>query len=145
MAEPDTPIAQPAIACPMQTTVTNGDTQPACPVFPIARQSYAWNGHAWKAMPTVSNAALAGFMGSSVVVDAVTGRLAIFSGQGFIPASPSQCPTCAGGVPTPVDNAPCCTGTVTYWNGSAWTKPATYTNGPTVYGGTLVGDTATHS
>ena len=144
VAEPDLPGVQPAIACPMQTTVTNGATAPGCPVFPIVRQSYAWDGHAWKAMTTKS-AALSGFIGSSVIVDAVTGRLAAFSGEGLIPATPVECPTCKGGTPVPVDNNPCCSGTVSYWDGTTWKQSKRFENGPVMSGGTLVGDSATHS
>ncbi len=145
VAEPDSPIAQPAIACPMQTTVTNGDTQPACPVYPFVRQSYSFTGHGWKAMTVGTSATLTGFIGSSVIVDAVTGRLAAFSDEGLIPATPVECPTCTGGTPTPIDTGACCAGTVTYWNGSGWTKPASYKNGPVMSGGTLVGDAATQT
>jgi hypothetical protein len=145
VAEPDVPIAQPAIACPMQTTVTNGDTQPGCPVFPIARRSYAWTGHGWETMTAGLSATVSGFIGSSVIVDGVTGRLSVFSGGGLIPETPVECPTCTGKVPRPIDNSACCAGTVTYWNGSAWTKAASYKNGPMLSGGTLVGDAATHS
>ncbi len=147
LAEPDLPIAQPAIACPAPAPVTNGATaQPACPVFPIiAKQSYAWTGQAWKVMPAGSNAALLDSLGSPVILDAVTGRLAVFSGEELIPATPVACPTCTGGAPVPIDNAACCTGSISYWDGSAWKKAASYKNGPILSGGTFVGDAATHS
>ena len=39
VAEPDAPVAQPAIACPMQTTAPTARPQPTCPVFPISAEA----------------------------------------------------------------------------------------------------------
>ena len=42
VAQPDAPIAEPAIACPMQATDTHGATGTPCPVFPIQRPNQSW-------------------------------------------------------------------------------------------------------
>ncbi len=146
LVEPDTPIAEPAIACPMQTTVTNGADAPACPVFPIQtqNQSWMWTGHAWQAIKKVPNTAATDVLGSRVITDAVTGQLAIF-GNEFVPIIGTTCPTCTTGAPVPNEAPACCTGSVSVWSGTAWKQANTYKNGPLLSNGVFAGDPATHS
>ncbi len=137
-AEPALGAAQPAIACPMQGTAMP-DAQPKCPVFPVPEPVWSWNGHAWKAIATTGGGWPSGVMGSSVIVDAVTGRLAVFGGE-FIAPLPAQCPSCLTGMP--VTQSSCCQGTVRVWNGGSWKQIAIYTTGPRMPGGTCGGDPA---
>lgn len=133
-------FAEPDIACPLIGVATTGD-QAACPPYPIsAPRSWAWDGTAWKAMAV--HTADTGFgTGFPVVLDAVTGKLAMFSESN--PTTPAPCPTCAA-IPEN-GSAACCSGSVSIWNGTGWKQSATYTGGPPGYGGTMVGDPATRS
>jgi hypothetical protein len=134
-------FAEPDIACPMVGVATTGD-QAACPPYPISPpRSWTWDGTAWKAI-TVRQADIGFGIGSPVVLDAVSGKLAMFSG-GVNPTTPAPCPTC-GAIPEH-GGAPCCSGTESIWDGTAWKQSASYTDGPPGYGGTLVGDPSTHS
>lgn len=146
IAQPFVPSATPAIACPVRITPTNGTfAQPACPPFRIANSTWMWSGHSWKAVKTASNASFEMF-GGSIVDDAVSGRLASFTSSfSILQGAPAKCPACVAGITTPVDQARCCTGTVSLWDGSAWRQSKSWTNGPMVSGGTFVGDPATHS
>jgi hypothetical protein len=140
-AEPALGVAQPAIACPMQTGVA-ADVQPRCPGFPMVAPAWTWNGHQWKAI--ASSASTFDFTGSAIVDDAVTGKLASFGGDFIAPVpGPLPCQRCLGGAP--VKQSTCCTGRESVWNGSSWKQIATYANGPSTYGVTFTGDTATHS
>jgi hypothetical protein len=145
VAQPDAPIAVPAIACPLQTTITNGatDTSP-CPPFPIQNrnQSWMWTGHAWQLIKGAPSTSLIDMFGSRVVTDAVTGRLAVF-GSALLPVT--TCPTCKTGSPMPNDALTCCTGTVSVWNGTTWKQTKTYTSGPMLSSGIFTGDPASHS
>jgi hypothetical protein len=150
VAQPDSPIAQPAIACPMQTTITNGvDGIPSCPVYPIHSQnrSWMWTGHAWQVIKATSTSVMDVF-GSRVITDAVSGHLAVF-GSAFLPVdgpvTGPSCPTCETGAPVPNDVGPCCAGTINVWNGTAWKQAKGYTKGPLLNGGTFVGDPSTDS
>jgi galactose oxidase-like protein len=148
VAQPD--IAEPAIACPMQTTVTNGATNtPACPVFPIQRpnQSWTWTGHSWATIKGTPTTLAADLFGSRVITDAVTGRLAIF-GNEFLPVTGTTgttCPTCVTGAPIPSDAPACCTGSISIWDGTTWKQAKAYTSGPVLSNGIFVGDPSTHS
>jgi hypothetical protein len=145
IAQPYMSSATPAIACPVRITPTNGTiAQPACPPFPIANSAWMWTGHSWKAVKTASNASIEMF-GRSVIDDAVSGRLASFSSSFSVVPLPAKCPGCVAGIPTPVDQPRCCTGTVSLWDGSGWRQSKSWTNGPILSGGTFVGDPATHS
>jgi hypothetical protein len=139
------PPSLPSIACPVRITPTNGTiAQPACPRFPIPNTSWTWTGHSWKALKTASNTSIAQF-GRSVVDDAVSGHLASFSSSFPAVPLPAKCSACVAGVPTAVDQARCCTGSVSLWEGNAWRQSKTWRSGPMLSGGTLVGDPATHS
>jgi hypothetical protein len=142
IAQPYVPVAAPDIACPMQIKGTIA--QPACPRFPIPNTTWTWTGHSWKALKTLSNTWMIEMMGRSMINDAVSGRLAIF-GSEFPPALPTNCLACRVGAPVPVGAARCCTGSVSLWDGSVWRQTRSYSNGPALYGGTFVGDPATHS
>jgi hypothetical protein len=145
IAQPYVPSATPAIACPVRITPTNDTIAlPACPPFPIANSTWMWSGHSWKAVKTASNTSFEMF-GRSIVEDAVSGRLAIFSSSFSVVPLPAQCPGCVAGIPTPVDQPRCCTGTVSLWDGSGWRQSKSWTNGPMLSGGTFVGDPATHN
>jgi hypothetical protein len=143
--------AQPSIACRAPKTLPSGMiAPPACPWFPIANTSWMWTGHSWKALKASPSTPSNGIFGRPVVVDAVSGRLAVFGSVFYpyplpYPALPANCPTCGAGVPVPVDQAACCAGTVSYWDGSRWGQTKSYTHGPQLSGGTLVGDPATHT
>ena len=146
VAQPDAPIAEPAIACPMQTTDTNGADAPACPVFPIQNQnqSWMWTGHAWQAIKRAPNTPITDVLGSRVITDVVTGQLAIF-GNEFLPVIGTTCPTCTTGAPVPNDAPACCTGSVSVWTGTAWKQAKTYSSGPLLSNGIFAGDPAAHS
>jgi Galactose oxidase, central domain len=138
-AEPALGAAQPAIACPMQVIP---DAPPKCPGLPMVAPAWTWNGHQWKEL--ASNASTFDFVGSAIVDDAVTGKLASFGGD-FIAPVPQPLP-CHGCVARPpVKQSSCCTGTESIWNGTSWKQIATYKNGPSTYGVTFRGDPATHS
>jgi hypothetical protein len=143
-AEPAVGVAQPA--CPLQSAATP-DRQPMCPFIPEVAPDWTWNGHAWKEMTANAGSSSFNLIGTTIVVDAVTGRLATFSGGDFIapvPAPPT-CEGCVGGAPEPAASSTCCTGTESTWNGTSWKEVATYRDGPFTSGVTFVGDPATHS
>jgi hypothetical protein len=145
IAVPYMPAGTPSIACPVPMTPPSGAiAQPACGPFPIANSVWMWTGHSWKALKTALNASMEMF-GTSIIDDAVSGRLATFSSSFSVVPLPAKCPACVAGIPTPVDRAPCCTGTVSVWNGSGWRQTKSWTHGPMLSGGTFVGDPATHS
>jgi hypothetical protein len=144
-AEPAVGVAQPDFACPMQSTATpNG--QPMCPFLPVVAPAWTWTGHEWKEMTPAAGASAFDLVGESIIDDAVSGKLATFSGGDFIAPVPSPpCQNCVVGVPTPAQSSACCTGTESIWNGSAWKQVATYRDGPFTSGVVFVGDAATHS
>jgi hypothetical protein len=147
VAQPDSPIAEPAIACPMQTNVTNGATTTSpCPVFPVQRpdQSWMWTGHAWQVIKGTPSTTAVGLFGSRVIADAVSGHLAIF-GSAFLPVTGTTCPTCGTAAPIPNDAPACCTGGISVWNGTTWKPAKSYTSGPMLSDGIFVGDASTHS
>jgi hypothetical protein len=142
-AAPALGAAQPAIACPMQAGATPG-ARPSCPVFPMLAPAWTWNGQQWKVV--VSTPATSSFdtVGSSIVDDAVTGKLATFSSNFIAPIpEPLPCQGCVTGAP--IKQSACCTGTESVWNGTAWNQIASFRNGPSTAGATLVGDPAAHS
>jgi hypothetical protein len=97
-------------------------------------------------MTPAAGASASDLVGESIIDDAVSGKLATFSGGDFIAPVPSPpCQDCAGGAPTPAQSSACCTGTESIWNGSAWKQAATYRDGPFTSGVVFVGDAATHS
>jgi hypothetical protein len=141
IAQPYMPTT-PDIACPVRITPPNGTiAQPACPPYPVANSTWMWTGHSWKAVKT----ALAEMFGRSIIDDAVSGRVAIFSSSFAVVPLPAKCSACVAGVPTPVDQTRCCAGTVSLWDGSGWRQTKSWANGPMMSGGTFVGDPATHS
>ncbi len=145
IAQPYTPVAQPGIACPVQTTVTNGATgTPGCPYLPIRRpnQNWMWTGHAWQVLKGTPSTPSVDMFGSRVITDALTGQLAIF-GSAFLPATGAPCPNCKTGTPVPVDGPVCCTGSISVWSGTTWKHTRSYTNGPMLSNGVFVGDPAT--
>jgi hypothetical protein len=145
IAVPYMPAGTPSIACPVPIAPPHEPiAQPACGPFPIANPTWMWTGHSWKAVKTGSNASMEMF-GRSIIDDAVSGRLAIFTSSFSLVPLPAKCPACVAGIPTPVDQAPCCTGSVSVWTGSAWRLTKSWTHGPMLSGGTFVGDPATHS
>lgn len=139
------PFAEPAIACPIASPLTP-KSQPMCPYFPVVAPAWTWNGHAWTEMTSKASTSF-DLIGSSIVVDAVTGKLATFSGGEFIAPDPGPptCEGCVSGAPVPVDQSACCTGTESIWNGTSWKQVATYKQGPETSGVTFVGDPSTHS
>jgi hypothetical protein len=140
--EPMLGAAQPAIACPVQRGAPA--TQPSCP-FPFhVTPGWTWNGHTWKAMASGVSTSSFGWFGSSIVDDAVTGKLASFGGE-FIAPTPAPLPCQGCGSRAPVKQSTCCTGTESVWTGTAWKQIATYRNGPATPGVAFVGDPATHS
>jgi hypothetical protein len=142
-AEPALGSAQPAIACPMQIGGTQV-TQPQCPVFPIVAPMWTWNGHQWKVIPSSATTTAFDSIASSIVDDAVTGRLATFGGNFIAPIpEPLPCQGCVTG--PPVKQAACCTGSESIWNGTVWKQITTYRNGPATPGATFVGDPAAKS
>jgi Galactose oxidase, central domain len=147
VAQPDAPIAEPSIACPMQTTVTNGATTTSpCPVFPIqtTNHSYLWTGHAWQVIKGTPHLPAVNVFGSQVISDTVTGQLAIF-GNEIVPATVTTCPTCGTGTPIPIDAPVCCSGGISVWSGTTWKQTKSYTNGPMLSNGIFVGDPSSHS
>jgi hypothetical protein len=144
-AEPAVGVAQPDFACPLQSTATpNG--QPMCPFLPVVAPAWTWTGHEWKEMTPAAGASAFDLVGESIIDDAVSGKLATFSGGDFIAPVPSPpCQNCVAGVPTPAQSSACCTGTESIWNGSAWKQVAAYRDGPFTSGVVFVGDAATHS
>jgi Galactose oxidase, central domain len=140
------PAPLPGIACPIRITpVNDAIAQPACPRFSVPNTTWSWTGHSWKALKTASNTSIAMF-GRAVIDDAVSGRLASFSSSfSILQGSPAKCPTCSAGIPLPVAQPRCCTGSVSLWDGSAWRQSKSWTSGPMLSGGTFVGDPATHS
>jgi hypothetical protein len=142
-AEPALGAAQPAIACPLQIKGA-ADVYPGCPVFPVVAPAWTWNGHQWKAMASTPSTSSFELFGSSIVDDAVSGRLATFSGGFIAPVpAPLPCQGCFSG--PPVRATACCTGTESTWNGSAWKRIATYKSGPYTPGVAFVGDPAAHN
>lgn len=141
--EPALGAAQTAIACPMQTTATP-DAHPTCPWPVPAAPAWMWNGHQWKTMASNTNTSSFDLVGSSIVDDAVSGRLASFGGNFMAPIpQPLPCIGCVKGVPT--TPPACCTGTESIWTGTAWKQVATYKNGPPTPGLTFIGDPSAHS
>lgn len=144
IVEPNDAAPTPAMACPIPVDGTAGTVEPACPFYPAVQPAWSWNGHAWTEMKVTANDRHLplGAYGSTVVTDAVSGRLAVFSSD-FI-ALPVTCDpaTCATGS-TPKSGA-CCTGVVSVWNGSGWKQAATFKSGPLMTSGTFVGDPAAH-
>lgn len=143
-AEPDLGSAEPAIACPMQSAATP-DAQPKCP-WPITTvPAWTWSGHQWKAMPSSVNTSSFELFSSSIVVDAVSGKLATFGGNVAQPApTPFPCSRCVGGG-NALQPSTTTTATESTWNGKSWQQVTTYDGGPAMPGVAFVGDPATHS
>ena len=144
VAEPGAGETAPAMACPMPAN-GNHVVEPACPYYPIAEPTWKWNGHSWTAVKAATNGRYLPFgaLGSTVVADPVTGKLAVFNSD--LIAIPV---TCAPGVACSnaagASTATCCAGTVTVWDGTGWKHAATFKNGPPLTSGTLVADPAAH-
>jgi hypothetical protein len=145
-AEPALGAALPDIACPVQAGAMP-DSQVKCPYpFPVPAPGWSWTGHAWKALASTGTGLPFGVIGSSIITDAVTGRLAVFGGEFIAPVPaplPPQCPNCVAGITVPQSD--CCHETVRVWDGRTWKQAATFTGGPALPGDTFVGDAATHS
>jgi hypothetical protein len=140
--EPMMGAAEPAIACPVQRGTPAA--QPSCPLPFRVTPGWTWNGRAWTAMASSVNTSSFGWFGSSIVDDAVTGKLASFGNEFIAPTpAPPTCQGCATG--PPVKQSACCTGTESIWNGVTWKRVATYKGGPPTPGAVFVGDPATHS
>jgi hypothetical protein len=142
-AEPALGAAQPAIACPMQSPADPG-AQPKCSLPIIAAPAWAWDGHAWKVMAPNLGATSYELFSSSIVDDAVTGKLATFGGNVAQPVPvPFPCSGCVGN--NAEQPSASNTGTESIWTGTSWRKVTTYTGGPAMPGTAFVGDTSTHS
>src|SRR5580704_2567057 len=140
--EPMLGASQPAIACPVQRGAPA--VQPLCP-FPFhVTPGWTWNGHTWKALAAGVSTSSFGWYGSSIVDDAVSGKLASF-GSEFIAPTPAPLPCQGCGFGAPVKQSTCCTGTESVWTGNTWKQIATYRNVPATPGVAFVGDPATHS
>ncbi|MGA8633346.1 MAG: hypothetical protein WB805_00650 [Candidatus Dormiibacterota bacterium] len=144
-AVPALGAAEPAIACPIQNPASH-PVRPTCPwpFAPIA--AWTWNGHQWKTMATSVNTQSFELFNSSIVDDAVSGKLATFSGGNVaqpVPA-PLPCTTCLG-VPNGLQPSAAATGSEAVWTGTTWRQVITYSGGPAMPGAALVGDPATHS
>ncbi|MFI5286915.1 MAG: hypothetical protein ACHQ4F_11415 [Candidatus Dormibacteria bacterium] len=142
-AVPALGAAQPAIACPVRSPAPLG-VQPACP-WPIATApAWTWNGHAWKVVASNVGVSSFDFFGSSVVSDAVSGKLATFGGNFAQPVPiPFPCKLCLGG--NGLQPSAARTGTESIWNGTSWKRVITYTSGPSLPGVAIVGDPAARS
>jgi hypothetical protein len=145
-AEPAVNAAQPAMACPLQSAATpNG--QPMCPFIPTVAPAWTWTGHEWKELTPAAGTSAFDLIGTSIIDDAVSGKLATFSGGDFIAPIPAP-PTCEGcvtGAPQPAQSSACCTGTESIWSGTSWKEAATYKDGPFTSGVVFVGDPAAHN
>jgi hypothetical protein len=144
-AVPALGAAEPAIACPVQNP-TSHPVHSTCPwpFPPIA--AWTWNGHQWKTMATVVSTDSFELFSSSIVTDAVSGKLATFSGGNVaqpLPA-PLPCTTCLG-APNAVQPSAVGTGSEAVWTGTTWRHVITYNGGPAMPGAAFVGDPATHS
>jgi hypothetical protein len=139
------PFAEPAIACPIASPL-HPNAQPMCPYFPVVAPAWTWNGHAWTEI-TSKPSTSSDLIGSSIVVDAITGKLATFSGGEFIAPTPTSptCEGCVSGAPVPVPPSASGPRPQSLWDGSAWKQVATYKQGPETSGLTFVGDPSTHS
>jgi len=141
-AMPALGVAQPAIACPVQSPAPL-DVHPACPWPIAAAPAWTWNGHVWKVMTSNARVSSFDFFGSSVVSDAVSGKLATFGGNVALPApTPFPCKLCLGG--NALQPSAARTGTESLWNGTSWKQVITYTSGPSLPGVAIVGDPAAH-
>jgi hypothetical protein len=143
-AVPGAQRAEPALACPLQSAATpSGES--LCPYMPAANLQWTWTGHGWTEMSTNVTSQF-NIIGSSIVEDGVTGKLATFSSGNFVAPTPAPatCPTCTGGS-VALPSFACCSGIESIWNGTTWKKVATYDSGPSTYGVTFVGDPAAHS
>lgn len=142
-AVPALGAAEPAIACPMQSTAMP-DAQPKCPWPMPDVPAWTWNGHAWKVMTTGSRTASFELFSSSIVDDAVSGKLATFGGNVAQPApTPLPCNVCAGG--NAVQPSASRTGSESIWTGTAWKQVITYDGGPAMPAVAFVGDPASHN
>jgi hypothetical protein len=134
--------AQPAIACAVPPGIPA--TQPTCPLPFNVTPGWSWNGHAWTAMASTVSTSSIDWFGSSIVDDAVSGKLASFSDESIVPTpAPQPCQGCAAG--PPVKQSTCCISSESIWNGITWKRIATYRSGPPTPGAVFVGDPATHS
>jgi hypothetical protein len=145
-AEPAVGASQPALACPLQSAATP-EGQPMCPFLPVVALAWTWTGHEWKEMTPAAGTSAFDLVGASIIDDAVSGKLATFSGGDFIAPipSPPACEGCVSGAPQPAQQSTCCTGTESVWTGVSWKQVATYRDGPFTSGIVFVGDPATHS
>jgi hypothetical protein len=118
-----------------------------CPFIPAVTPDWTWNGSEWTELSAKASSSSFDLIGTTIVDDAVSGKLATFSGGDFIapiPAPPT-CQGCISNAPSPAQQSTCCTGTESIWDGTSWKQVATYRDGPFTSGVTFVGDPATHS
>jgi len=146
IAEPGVAAPAPAIACPIQANGNLHVIEPACPFSPSVEPTWTWNGHAWTAVKTTGSGRYLPFgaLGSTVVDDPVTGKLAVFSSDFVaVPVACAPGTACAAG--GSATTTACCGGTVSVWDGAGgWRQAATFKSGPLMTSGTLVGDPAAH-
>jgi hypothetical protein len=145
-AEPAVSTAAPALACPLQSKATPAG-QPECPFFPTSALAWAWTGHAWTEIGISGTESAFSYDGASIIDDAVSGKLATFSGGEFVApiSSPPTCQGCVSGAPIPLPAFACCSGNESTWNGTSWKQVATYSDGPSTSGVAFAGDPASHS
>ncbi len=143
-AVPALGAAQPAIACVAPNPAAL-HPQVKCP-WPITpTPAWAWNGHQWKAMASNVNTQSFELFSSSIVDDAVSGKLATFSGTVAQPVpTPLPCANCLGGG-NALQPLATKTGSEALWTGTSWRQVITYDGGPAMPGAVFVGDPATHS
>jgi Galactose oxidase, central domain len=149
IAEPGVAAPAPEIACPVQVNGNLHVVEPGCPFYPAPDPTWTWNGHAWTALkaPAGGRSLPFGALGTSVVADPVTGKLAVFRSD--LVAVPVTCGPAGPAACTPGSNAStaavCCSGTVSVWDGTGWKQTSTFKNGPLMTSaGTLVGDPTAH-
>jgi hypothetical protein len=142
-AEPALGAAQAAIACPVQSPAVP-QAQPLCP-WPITiAPAWTWTGHQWKLIEANVTTSPYQLFSSSLVTDAVSGKLATFGGNFALPAPmPYPCTTCQGSQASQPSTVG--TGTESVWNGTTWKQVVTYHTGPALPGVAFVGDPAAHS
>ena len=95
-------------------------------------------------MTTTSSTTSFELFSSSIVDDAVSGKLATFSGNLALPApAPLPCTVCLGA--NPAHPSASGTGTESVWTGTAWKQVTTFDGGPAMPAVAFVGDPASHS
>lgn len=150
---------------PMPACVVPPSLSPAtqCPSPGEGVRVWSWNGSGWSALTSPPPPA-AGFFflgADSLVADPVSGHVALFRTNTFVACGAetsgpavAPCPlNAASGSATAGESlppivspvmVPCCSGSESVWDGSAWSKPITFGPSPTVSAATLVGDPAHH-